>query len=202
MARNRMIKPEFWCDKKTNSLAPIVQLLFIGTWNFADDTGVCRADITYLQSNIFPYTSVTRNQIKEVRDTLIEKNLVYFGIYNDEEYILIKNFNKHQKIDHPSKRKNIEADYKAIFGLEANTRRVLAEPSPLKKNENEKGKEKEKILPISLTKSDKSWEKNSFSSFSDEEKQARLRQFYEELEEERRQKANAGKENTAFENPK
>ncbi len=146
MARNRQIKAEFWCDKKINSLSPIVQLLFIGTWNFADDSGVCRADITYLQSNIFPYTSVTKNQIKEARVLLIEKKLLLFGIYNDEEYVLIKNFKKHQKIDHPSKFRYISVDYKTIFELEINTRRALDEHSSLnvKENVNENVNVKEK----------------------------------------------------------
>ncbi len=127
-------------------------MLFIGTWNFADDSGVCRADITYLQSNIFPYASVTKNQIKEARDILIEKKLLLFGIYNDEEYVFIKNFLKHQKIDRPSKQRYIEVDYKTIFELEPNTRRVFDEHSSLNVkenvnvnvNENVKGNEKEK----------------------------------------------------------
>lgn len=182
-----MIKVEFWCDKKTNSSPPIVQLLFIGTWNFADDSGVCRADIKYLQSNIFPYASVTNSQIKDALNILIEKKLVFFGIFNDEEYILIKNFLKHQTIKKPSAFRYINADYREVFGKEFPT---SGEPVPPK--ENVKGKEKEKILPTSFAESDKSGEKEnfSFSSFSASEKEARMQQFRQDLENERKQKSN------------
>ncbi len=189
MARNRMIKVEFWCDKKTNSSPPIVQLLFIGTWNFADDSGVCRADIKYLQSNIFPYASVTNSQIKDALNILIEKKMVFFGIFNDEEYILIKNFLKHQTIKKPSAFRYINADYREVFGKEFPT---SGEPVPPKENVNVKGKEKEKILPTSFAESDKSGEKEnfSFSSFSASEKEARMQQFRQDLENERKQKSN------------
>jgi len=56
----------------------------------------------------------------------------------------------------------------------------------------EKEIKKEKILPISFAESDKSREKEnfSFSSFSDAEKEARMRQFRQDLENERKQKSN------------
>ncbi|MCM1339995.1 MAG: hypothetical protein NC191_10025, partial [Muribaculaceae bacterium] len=121
--------------------------------------------------------------------------LVLFGFYNDEEYILIKNFTKHQKIDKPSKFRYIEAEYKDIFEIEGNTRGVLQEQSPPNVNENVKengnGKEKENFPPISFAESDKS-RGGSFSSFSNSEKEVRMRQFKQELEAERRTKSNAG----------
>ena len=35
MARNRMIKPEFWEDPKVALLSDKAKLLFIALWNFA-----------------------------------------------------------------------------------------------------------------------------------------------------------------------
>ena len=35
-----MIDPKFWTDDKIIELDPLCRLLFIGIWNFADDSGV------------------------------------------------------------------------------------------------------------------------------------------------------------------
>lgn len=54
MARIRTIKPEFWEDEKLAKLPIHARLLFIGTWNFADDNGVLLANPVLMKSHIFP----------------------------------------------------------------------------------------------------------------------------------------------------
>ena len=44
MARIRTIKLEFWEDEKLAKLPVHARLLFIGTWNFADDNGALLAN--------------------------------------------------------------------------------------------------------------------------------------------------------------
>ena len=39
MARIRTVKPEFWTDRRVGECSPNARLLFIATWNFADDHG-------------------------------------------------------------------------------------------------------------------------------------------------------------------
>ena len=55
MARIRTIKPEFWEDEKLAKLPVHARLLFIGTWNFADDNGALLANPVLMKSHIFPY---------------------------------------------------------------------------------------------------------------------------------------------------
>ena len=43
MARNRIIKPEFWADAKIGRLSFGARLLYIAMWNFADDYGIISA---------------------------------------------------------------------------------------------------------------------------------------------------------------
>ena len=77
MARNRMIKADFWADEKVGKLSDRAKLLFIGSWTFADDSGVCRANDVYLRNNIFPYdVDVTLKQIKESLQELINSGAV------------------------------------------------------------------------------------------------------------------------------
>lgn len=115
MARNRQIKVEFWADEKIGSCSPIAQLLFIGSWTFADDSGVCRANTVYLRSNIFPYGSITNQQIEKALIELAEKKIIFLADYNNEKFMLIKNFLKHQQIKKPSSLRLITSDYKEIF---------------------------------------------------------------------------------------
>lgn len=141
--RNRVIKAEFWADEKTGSCSCVAQLLFIGSWNFADDSGVCRANSVYLRNNIFPYSSLTIKQIEEALIQLKDKGIIALGEFKGEKYLYIKNFLEHQKIDRPSKFRYINADYNEVFHLFNNTRRGFNEGSTLKGKVNEKGKGKE-----------------------------------------------------------
>lgn len=142
--RNRVIKAEFWADEKIGSCSCIAQLLFIGSWNFADDSGVCRANSVFLRNNIFPYSSLTIKQIEEALIQLKNKGIIALGEFKGEKYLYIKNFLEHQKIDRPSKFRYINADYNEIFFIFGNTRRGFNEGSALKGKENENGKENEK----------------------------------------------------------
>lgn len=116
MARNRMIKADFWADEKVGKLSDKAKLLFIGSWVFADDSGVCRANDVYLRNNIFPYDeNITLQQIKEVLQELINNGVVVVSEYSDELYLYIVNFKKHQVINKPSAFRYIAEDYGHVF---------------------------------------------------------------------------------------
>jgi len=115
MARNRMIKVEFWADEKVAKCNFIARLLFIGSWNFADDSGVCRANSTYLRNNILPYDSVSIKQIEEALEQLRENGLISFGKHKGEKYFLINNFLKHQTINRPSEFRYVNDSYSKVF---------------------------------------------------------------------------------------
>jgi len=143
MPRNRMIKADFWADEKIGKLSDRAKLLFIGSWTFADDSGVCRANDVYLRNNIFPYDDeVTLYQIKEALQELINSGVVVVSEYSGELYLHIVNFKKHQVINKPSAFRFITDDYGHVFSSSVV---VVEEQSRPKEKEKEKVKEKVNI---------------------------------------------------------
>lgn len=146
-----MIKAEFWADEKIGSCSFAAQLLFIGSWTFADDSGVCRANVIFLRNNIFPYSSITTKQVEIALNELIEKQLIFIGEYQNEKYLIIKNWH-HQTIKKPSSFRHINENYESIFkGYKNNlyqyptTTPPVDHQLPPKVKVKEKEKEKEKV---------------------------------------------------------
>ena len=102
MARNRMIKPEFWEDEKVGEMSFGARLLFIGSLNYADDEGYIRWNPEYINSSIFIYDNLSKNKIKSFMKELENLKIVeVFETKNKFFIAKIKNFKKHQKISHP-----------------------------------------------------------------------------------------------------
>lgn len=140
MARNRMIKADFWADEKIGNISTLARLLFIGTWNFADDSGICRANEVYLRNNIFPYDDISLDEIKNAIRQLCSSGVVVLLEYSGERYLKIKNFLKHQTINKPSKFRYIDENKTQC----SNSVVVVEELSPPKEKEKENVKEKSK----------------------------------------------------------
>lgn len=98
-----MVRVEFWDDPKTGRLTFKTGMLFIGMWNFADDSGIVRGDPIFLRSKIFPYKKLDLDAIVESLKELLDSKLIFMIIHNGEIYYWIRNFLKHQKIINPSK---------------------------------------------------------------------------------------------------
>ena len=65
MARNRMIKPEFWASETLMRVSRDARLVFIATWNFCDDYGFCLNSNRSLLGDVFPLDEdVTEIKIK------------------------------------------------------------------------------------------------------------------------------------------
>ena len=107
MARIRTIKSEFWEDEKLAKLPVYARLLFIGTWNFADDNGVLLANPVLMKSHIFPYEDIGISTISEWIDMLVENGMLIRTIYNGKDYLVIRKFLIHQKINRKSIRINL-----------------------------------------------------------------------------------------------
>lgn len=108
MARNRMIKPEFWSDEKTGMLLTSDEkCLFIGMWNFADDEGLINGNPIYLKSSIFPYTNnIDPEQIENILKKLSELEMIFRYTRNNQSYLWVIKFKVHQRIDKPGKPQN------------------------------------------------------------------------------------------------
>lgn len=97
-----MIKTDFWSDEKLSTISRDARLTFIGLWTFSDDVGIVKGNIKWLMNNIFPYDDVNLMQFQKWIDELINLKIIMPYKSNSESFIYIKNFNKHQTINHPT----------------------------------------------------------------------------------------------------
>lgn len=135
MARNRMIKPEFWEDDKIAECSPTARLLFVALWNFADDEGFLEYRIKWLKAKCLPYDNVKievlLGELEKVGRVEIKNKIIW-----------IPKFLKHQKIDKPR-----ASDLSLKFKDSSNDSRMIAERSTTKREreyELEKEKERER----------------------------------------------------------
>ena len=102
-----MVKVEFWEDEKLGQLSRDARLLFIGTWNMADDGGNVKLTPVWLRSRLFPFDDdVTPKQLEEWLGELIDAGRIVPYEVQGERYGSIVHFLDHQYINHPSKRRN------------------------------------------------------------------------------------------------
>ena len=104
MARIRTIKPEFWDDEKVGALEPLARLLFIATWNAADDEGLLRWTVPYLKSLAFVYDDdVSVKRVADLMGQIEREKLVvaYVAGAARQQLGWVVNFRKHQRINRP-----------------------------------------------------------------------------------------------------
>ncbi|HUY08421.1 MAG TPA: hypothetical protein VMW80_03090 [Candidatus Dormibacteraeota bacterium] len=99
MSRIRTIKPEFWEDEGNGRLSPLARLLFIATFNMADDEGRLRWTPAYLKASAFMY-----DEGIDVAALMRELEAGPIRAYDasGERLAVIVNFRKHQVINKPS----------------------------------------------------------------------------------------------------
>lgn len=102
MARIRTIKPKFWDDQKIGKLSRDARLLYIGLWTFSDDLGVVIADSVWLKSKIFPYDQIQMQQFDKWKTELVRNGFICLFSYNEEEFIYLPKFTRHQVINRPN----------------------------------------------------------------------------------------------------
>lgn len=100
MARIRTIKPDIWIDEKFVALSLPARLLFIGTWNFADDDGNLERNAIKLKMQIFPGDSF---DCEPLIIELISNGRLTEYHNGGSIYLHINNFAKHQVINRRSK---------------------------------------------------------------------------------------------------
>jgi hypothetical protein len=98
-----MISPEFWIDEKLSLVSRDARLLFIGLWNFADDEGNLAYSPMRIKAQVFPYdTDLDLATIKKLIGELITIETVIPYTINDSDYLHIRTFKDHQKINRPT----------------------------------------------------------------------------------------------------
>ncbi len=105
MARIRTIKPEFWDDETIGLLPRDARLLFVATWNLADDEGLLRWTAAYLKASVFMYDDdIDIAAVEGLMAAVVERGLIfpYRGGKAQQRLAYVVNFQKHQRINRPS----------------------------------------------------------------------------------------------------
>jgi len=99
MARIRTVKPEFWTDERIGECSFTARLLFIATWNFADDHGGLERSAKQLKAQAFPYDNIDCEPLVQ---ELLQQGLLIEYHSGGKKYLHIKGFRKHQKNEKPA----------------------------------------------------------------------------------------------------
>jgi len=112
MARIRTIKPEFPQSASMGRVSRDARLLFMLVWTLADDAGRLRGESRMLASLLYPYDDgedgnvrTSRADIDRWLSELESEDCVTRYECGGDQYLEIRNWLKHQKIDKPSKSK-------------------------------------------------------------------------------------------------
>ncbi len=102
MARIRTIKPEFPHSESMGNVSRDARLAFILMWTIADDSGRLRGNSRMLASLLFPYDDDAAKKIDGWIGELQGQNCLVRYKSENAEYIQIKKWLEHQRIDKPS----------------------------------------------------------------------------------------------------
>ena len=104
--RIRTIKPEFWRSDDIAALSVEDRLLFIGLWSYVEDNGVGRDEPQLIQCDLYPLDTFTEASLRTHGGLmrLSQRGLItrYEGP-DGRRYLQINSWDKHQKINRPSK---------------------------------------------------------------------------------------------------
>jgi hypothetical protein len=97
MARMRSIKPEFWLDRKlARCVSRDARLLYIGMWNYADESGRLHGDPSVIKGQVFPYDDV---DVQCLLDELVAASRVVPYTFDEDPYLHLPMLSKHQRLD-------------------------------------------------------------------------------------------------------
>lgn len=99
MARIRTIKPDFWSDDVITECSLSARLLFIGTWNFADDKGNLDRSAKQIKARVFPVDAIDCEPL--LKELIAHGLLIEYSV-SGKTYLHINGFDKHQVINRPS----------------------------------------------------------------------------------------------------
>lgn len=125
MARIRTIKPEFWTDSFMVQLPPIGRLVFISLWTVADDRGYVVDESARIAMEVMPREDPT--VIDDwIQFFLAAGKLDLFCSPDGGTFYRVRSWDKHQKVDRPSKSR-IEQEGSKKVAIPQSTRRAVAE---------------------------------------------------------------------------
>ena len=130
MARNRIIRTEFFCDERVGALSHAARLLFIALWVNCDDVGNGRADARILKAQAFAFDDCAVEQVESSLNEILSQRMIELYEVEGVRFFHLRNFLKHQRIDHPSK--SLFPPPRALAEDSPSTQRGLGESSTKK----------------------------------------------------------------------
>lgn len=103
MARQRMVKPEFFDSESLGACSIPARLAFIGLWIEADDYGRMKLQPKRLMKRIFPYDRINLSKFVGYLAELERVGCIRTYEVDGEDYICVPNFSVYQTINRPSK---------------------------------------------------------------------------------------------------
>lgn len=125
MARIRTIKPEFWTDSFMVQLPPLARLFFVALWTEADDHGCIPDEPERIAMEVMPREDP--HEIDGWLEFFIAADRIERYVAEDGfSYLRVKNWERHQRVDRPSKSKLAREDSRKL-AIPLASRRALAE---------------------------------------------------------------------------
>ncbi len=106
MARIRSIKPEFWTSEQIIECSPITRLMFIGIWNFSDDSGRMPVSVKTIKFRLFPGDDISFENIQGMITELSVNGLIRLYEVDDVAFLQVTGWERHQKINRPQPSKH------------------------------------------------------------------------------------------------
>jgi hypothetical protein len=105
--RIRSIKPELWDNPRFCAMSPNARLLYLAMQNYADDFGVGTCAPRDLMGSAFPYDeTMTLGEFRGLLGEIRRKLGVEFYAVDERPYYLVPTWEKDQKVDKRSLRRN------------------------------------------------------------------------------------------------
>jgi hypothetical protein len=98
MPRTRNISPDFWTWEEVIDCAPMIRLLFIGLWNFADDFGVQPLRPRTIRMQVFPGDPIDPDAVRAMIDQLAARGLVRVYAVDGVEYVAVIDWEQFQRV--------------------------------------------------------------------------------------------------------
>ncbi len=127
MARQRIIRPEFFADERLAACSPHARLLFAGLWGLADKRGRLRDQPPVIHGAVFPFEPTL--DVDHMLDDLQAAGSILRYVVEDRKFIQVKNFERYQN-PHPKEAESLIPA--APLHYRAEPRKATAEPGGIR----------------------------------------------------------------------
>ncbi|MEG0376594.1 MAG: hypothetical protein RR672_13250, partial [Raoultibacter sp.] len=103
MARQRMIKPEFFDSESLSDCSHGARLAFVGLWVMGDDSGNAKLSFRKLRKQIFPNDEMADTEFAKMLAELESVGCIKVYSVDDQMYLTTANFETYQTVRKPSK---------------------------------------------------------------------------------------------------